>query len=163
MTSTSEPVWEIPEPLSTSEVRVDDDTVITLRRHGNPAGPRLVLSHGSGLAIDLYYPFWSLLTDDFDLIIYDLRNHGWNSAGPLQKHNMPTLIQDHDCILAAIDHHYGKKPKIGVFHSVAALVPRFYRRPKAVNLQRTFCLIPPCASPTTITKNSMRPLSARPP
>ena len=113
--------WEIPEPLSTSEVRVDDDTVITLRRHGNPAGPRLVLSHGNGLAIDLYYPFWSLLTDDFDLIIYDLRNHGWNSVGTLQKHNMPTLIQDHDCILAAIDHHYGKKPKIGVFHSVAAL------------------------------------------
>ena len=50
-------VWEIPEPLSTDGVRVDDDTVIVLRRHGNPEGPRLVLSHGNGLAIDLYYPF----------------------------------------------------------------------------------------------------------
>ena len=73
---TSETVWELPEPLSTHDVRVDDDTVITLRRHGNPQGPRLVMSHGNGLAIDLYYPFWSLLADDFDLIIYDLRNHG---------------------------------------------------------------------------------------
>ena len=122
MTTTSENVWEIPEPLSTSEVRVDDDTVITLRRHGNPAGPRLVMSHGNGLAVDLYYPFWSLLTDDFDLVIYDMRNHGWNAVGTLQKHNIPTLVQDHDCILSAIDRRYGKKPQIGVFHSVSALV-----------------------------------------
>ena len=58
---TSEPVWEIPEPRSVCEVRLDADTVTTLRRHGNPDAPRLVLSHGNGLAIDLYYPFWSCL------------------------------------------------------------------------------------------------------
>ncbi|MDE2704119.1 MAG: hypothetical protein OXI35_03565, partial [Gemmatimonadota bacterium] len=81
---------------------MDDDTVITLRRHGNPAGPRLVLCHGSGLAIDLYYPFWSLLTDDFDLIIYDLRNHGWNAVSSLQNHNVPTFVSDHHLILEAI-------------------------------------------------------------
>ncbi len=118
---TSEIVWELPEPLSTHDVRVDDDTVITLRQHGNPSGPRLVLSHGNGLAIDLYYPFWSLLTDDFDLIIYDLRNHGWNPVGNLQNHNVPTLAQDHDTILEALDSHYGPKPRIGVFHSISAL------------------------------------------
>ena len=121
MTTTSDTLWEIPEPLSTSDVRVDDDTVITLRRHGNPAGPRLVLSHGNGLAIDLYYPFWSLLLDDFDLVIYDLRNHGWNAVSSREKHNVPTFVSDHDRILEAIDRDYGKKPKIGVFHSVAAL------------------------------------------
>ena len=121
MTTTSEILWEIPEPLSTSDVRVDDDTVITLRRHGNPAGPRLVLSHGSGLAIDLYYPFWSLLLDDFDLVIYDLRNHGWNAVSAREKHNVPTFVSDHDIILEAIDRNYGKKPKIGVYHSIAAL------------------------------------------
>ena len=121
MTTTSETLWEIPEPLSTSDVRVDDDTVITLRRHGNPAGPRLVLSHGSGLAIDLYYPFWSLLLDDFDLVIYDLRNHGWNAVSAREKHNVPTFVSDHDIILEAIDRNYGKKPKIGVYHSIAAL------------------------------------------
>ncbi len=122
MTTNSETVWEVPEPLSTSDVRVDHDTVITLRRHGNPEGPRLVLSHGNGLAIDLYYPFWSQLADDFDLMIYDLRNHGWNTVGTLKKHNIPTLVQDHDYILEAIDRHYGKKPMIGVFHSVSALI-----------------------------------------
>ena len=119
---TSETVWEIPEPLSVCEIRLDDDTVTTLRRHGNPAGPRLVLSHGNGLAVDLYYPFWSLLADDFDLVIYDLRNHGWNSVGTRRNHNIPTLIRDQNLILESIEHNYGNKPKIGVFHSVSALI-----------------------------------------
>ncbi len=118
---TQETVWELPEPLSTHDVCVDDGTVITLRQHGNPSGPRLVMSHGNGLAIDLYYPFWSLLTDDFDLIIYDLRNHGWNRVGDLRNHNVPALVEDSDLIVEAIDRHYGTKPRIGVFHSVAAL------------------------------------------
>ena len=122
---TSEPVWEIPEPLSLCEVRLDEDTITTLRRHGNPDGPRLVLSHGNGLAIDLYYPFWSLLVDEFDLIVYDLRNHGWNTVGAREKHNVPTLIRDQERIFEAIDRHYGNKPKIGVFHSASALVTLF--------------------------------------
>ena len=120
--ATPEPLWEIPEPHSVCEVRPDADTTITLRRHGNPAGPRLVLSHGNGLAIDLYFPFWSLLMDDFDLVIYDLRNHGWNSIGAVVNHNVPSLVHDHNCILEAIDQHYGKKPKIGVFHSVSSMI-----------------------------------------
>lgn len=97
------------------------DAVIVLRRHGNPDGPRLVLSHGNGLAIDLYYPFWSLLLDDFDLMVYDLRNHGWNAVGNRGAHNVPTFVLDHDRILQAIDELYGAKPKIGVFHSASAL------------------------------------------
>ncbi len=115
-------MWELPEPISVCEIRLDDHTVTTLRRHGNPSGPRLVLCHGNGLAIDLYYPFWSLLTDDFDLMVYDLRNHGWNPVGVRREHNVPVLIRDHGLILEAIDHHYGNKPKIGVFHSVSGLI-----------------------------------------
>ena len=118
---TTEIAWKLPKPISTYDVQVDDDTVITLRRHGNPDGARLVLSHGNGLAIDLYYPFWSLLLDDFDLIVYDLRNHGWNATSSLQNHNLPTLVHDHDIIMDAIDLHYGNKPKVGVFHSISAL------------------------------------------
>ncbi|MDE0389097.1 MAG: hypothetical protein OXI75_10400, partial [Rhodospirillales bacterium] len=67
---TADNVWEIPAPLSTFDVRLDADTVTTVRQHGNPSGPRVVLSHGSGLAADLYYPFWSLLADDYDLMVY---------------------------------------------------------------------------------------------
>ena len=115
-------VWELPDPISVHEVKVEAETRLFLRQHGNPDGTRLVMSHGNGLAIDLYYPFWSLLTDDFDLIIYDLRNHGWNDIGALENHNIPSLVSDHDLILDAIDINYGEKPQTGVFHSVSALV-----------------------------------------
>ena len=60
--------WNLPEPLATADVRTDDGTVIVLRRHGDPGGPRLVVSHGNGLATDVYYPFWSLLAQRFDLV-----------------------------------------------------------------------------------------------
>ena len=143
---TSEIVWELPEPLSTHDVRVDDDTVITLRQHGNPSGPRLVLNHGNGLAIDLYYPFWSLLTDDFDLILYDLRNHGWNTVSNLQNHNVPTLVQDHDTILEAVDRHYGTKPQIGVFHSISALATLLSPK-KGSNFAARVLFDPPLCKP----------------
>ena len=114
--------WEIPEPLSECEVRLDDHTVTTVRQHGNPAGPRLVLSHGNGLAIDLYLPFWSLLADDFELMIHDLRNHGRNFVGNRRAHTVPVLIRDHGLVLETIDRRYGTKPTTGVFHSVSALI-----------------------------------------
>ncbi|MYB89272.1 MAG: alpha/beta hydrolase [Proteobacteria bacterium] len=115
-------MWEIPEPISVCEVRLDKNTVTLLRQHGNPSGARLVLCHGNGLAIDLYYPFWSLLAEDYELILYDLRNHGWNAVGERRDHNVPVLIQDYALILESIDRHYGNKPKIGVLHSVSALI-----------------------------------------
>ena len=119
---TTEAVWVIPDPLSTLDVRLDADTVTTVRRHGNPSGPRVVLSHGSGLAADLYYPFWSLLAYDYDLIVYDLRNHGWNSVGAQRDHNIPTLIHDHDIILESIDRSFGSKPTVGIYHSLTTIV-----------------------------------------
>ena len=99
-----------------------DGSTVYLRRHGNPDGPRLVLTHGNGLAIDLYYPFWSRLTDDFDIVVYDLRNHGWNEVSDIEKHNMPSFVDDHDRVMESIDRVFGDRPKIGVFHSVSALI-----------------------------------------
>ena len=115
-------VWDIPEPNSIDDVRLDDGTHVTLRRHGRSSGQRLVMSHGNGLAIDLYLPFWALLLDDFDVVVYDLRNHGWNEVGPIKHHNLPTFVKDHDSIMKAIDRVYGNKPRIGVFHSVSGLI-----------------------------------------
>ena len=115
-------IWEVPQPSSTCEVRLDDGSVTVLRRYGNVDGRRLILSHGNGLAIDLYYPFWSLLVDDFDLVLYDIRNHGWNSLGPISQHNVPNFIADLHRILTAIDRQFGAKPHIGVYHSLSALI-----------------------------------------
>ena len=113
--------WEVPEPLATGEVRTADGSLIVLRRHGNPDGPRLVLSHGNGLAIDLYYPFWSQLEERFDLVVHDFRSHGWNPRAPLGSHHFPTFVWDNEHVVRGIDRHFGAKPKIGVFHSMSAL------------------------------------------
>ena len=53
--------WVVPEPRLAFDLTMADGAVIRVRRHGNPDGPRLVLSHGNGFAIDGYLPFWSEL------------------------------------------------------------------------------------------------------
>ena len=118
--------WQLPKPLSTIEVVVDQETRITVRRHGNPLGPRLVLGHGNGLAIDLYYPFWSQLANEFELIIFDLRNHGWNERTSKDTHNVISLVSDLDHVMFEVEEQYGKKPILGVFHSLSALVALLY-------------------------------------
>ena len=137
--------WEIPDPVSVCEVCLHDGSITTVRRYGNPSGLRLVLSHANGLAADLYYPFWSLLAGDFDLMVYDLRNHGWNRVGVQQNHNIPILMHDHDLILESIADRYGDKPAVGVFHSVSALISllSFSRRYSALVL-----FDPPLCKPT---------------
>ena len=88
-----------------------------------------MLSHGNGLAIDLYYPFWSLLGDRFDLVLYDIRNHGRNPSSGIQGHNIATFVSDNECILEGIDRSFGDKPKIGVFHSLSAVVALHHEPP----------------------------------
>ena len=112
---------DVPEPIAVFQVHAADGTSIAVRRHGNPDGPRLILSHGNGFSIDSYYPFWSRFTDRFDLFVYDLRSHGWNPVGNRRVHNVPTFVGDSECVLRDIDRHFGKKPKIGLFHSLSSL------------------------------------------
>ena len=121
MTKNFEHVWDLPEPNAIETVKVEHDAEIILRRHGNPEGPRLLLSHGNGLAIDLYYPFWSLLTDQFDLVIYDLRNHGWNRVSEIANHTLWNMIDDLGIVRREISRLFGEKPTVGVFHSVSSM------------------------------------------
>lgn len=113
--------WELPEPLAVAEVRTGDDSLIILRRHGNPDGPRIVLSHGNGLAADLYFPFWSLLLERFDIIVHDYRSHGWNPSADLRTHHFPTFVWDVEYVLQGIEREFGAKSPIGVFHSMSAM------------------------------------------
>ena len=113
--------WQVPEPISRADIEAYDGTRFVLRRHGNPDGPRLVLSHGNGLAIDLYYPFWSLFLDDFDVIVFDLRNHGANPLGDLGRHTVPNFCHDVEAIGRAVDRDFGVRPRVGVYHSVSCL------------------------------------------
>ena len=114
--------WRIPGPLATAKVTLVDGGTVALRRHGNPNGRRLVISHANGLSADAYFPFWSLLMERFDIILYDLRSHGANPPGDLIDHSVAMMALDNRRIVRAIDRHFGAKPKIGVFHSVSAAV-----------------------------------------
>ena len=50
--------WEIPEPTDVLNVRTRDGGIVHVRRYGVPHGPRLLLTHGNGMAVDAYFPFW---------------------------------------------------------------------------------------------------------
>ena len=90
--------------------------------YGGTGSPRIILSHGNGLAADAYYPFWSLLTGRFDLFIYDYRSHGLSSVGDRYSQNVPTFVLDLDNVLRAVTEQFGYKPPIGIFHSLSAAV-----------------------------------------
>lgn len=104
------------------DLTLSDGAVIRLRRHGIPSGPRVVLSHGNGLAIQGYAVFWELLCADCDVILFDMRNHGMNPTDDLSRHSWLRFVADLGEIWDAIDGLYGVKPMIGVFHSLSAVV-----------------------------------------
>jgi pimeloyl-ACP methyl ester carboxylesterase len=112
---------EIPIPLKTIEIVMDDGAVIYLRQHGTPGRPRLALSHGNGLAIEGYYPFWKLLRDRYELILFDFRNHGQNPLHRFDQHNWPRFVLDLERIFATIQEKFGTMRTVGVFHSLAAV------------------------------------------
>ena len=114
--------WEIPEPADVLEVRTRDGGVIHVRRHGVPEGPRLLLTHGNGMAADAYVPFWGGLTDRFDIFVHDLRNHGWNPVGRLEDHRIANLVDDGGRVAEAIEREFSGRPLIGVFHSLSGLL-----------------------------------------
>ena len=113
--------WVLPEPLAIHQANMSDGTAISIRRHGNPDGIRIVLSHANGLAADTYYPFWSLLLNRFDIVVFDFRNHGWNAVGPIAAHSIETFVSDMTQTAQEIAHRFGRKTTYGVFHSVSAL------------------------------------------
>jgi len=111
-----------PAPHAVVDLTMEDGAVVRLRRHGNPHGPRLALSHGAGLAIEAYYPFWSLLLDRYDLILFDCRNHGQNPLHPVfENHGYPQLRRDMEVIFDGIAAHFGAKRVAGVFHSMSSV------------------------------------------
>ncbi len=111
-----------PQPRQAIELRMDDGAIIRVRRHGNLSGPRLVLSHGNGLAIDGYAPFWTLFCARYDVIVFDLRNHGQNPYHGAAGHNWPTFLSDAQTIWRGIRANWGEKPAAGVFHSLSGIV-----------------------------------------
>lgn len=100
---------------------MDDGAVVRVRRHGNLAGPRLIMSHGNGFAIEAYAPFWSVLARRWEVVLFDVRNHGMNPLHGATGHTYPQFAADLERIAMAVADVYRPKPTIGLFHSLSAI------------------------------------------
>jgi pimeloyl-ACP methyl ester carboxylesterase len=104
------------------EIAMRDGAPVRIRQHGKPGAPRLVLSHGNGLAIDGYFPFWGPLRERYEVIVFDMRNHGRNPLHTIEDHKWENFPNDLEAIFQAINRELGAKPAAGVFHSMSAVV-----------------------------------------
>ena len=111
----------IPEPDEVFLVNLNDSAGIKVRRYANDGKPCLILSHGNGFAIDAYFPFWGPLLKQFEIVVFDIRNHGQNPLHRLESHDQAHLVQDFETLYRQIPDAFGTRPPIGVFHSVSAL------------------------------------------
>jgi pimeloyl-ACP methyl ester carboxylesterase len=111
----------IPSPTEAETLRMADGTEILVRRLGNPDGPRLALSHGNGLAIDGYHPFWRHLVARYDLVMFDLRNHGRNAVRLDLRHDWEVLTDDIVAIAAGIRRRFGDKTMTALVHSASSM------------------------------------------
>jgi pimeloyl-ACP methyl ester carboxylesterase len=111
--------FELPSPNAILNVTLDDGAVIRMRRHGNPDGVRLLLSHGNGFAADAYFPYWQHLLPQFDLLVFDFRNHGQNTPVVPSNHTYEQLTRDLETVLQAVKAELGERPTAGIFHSMS--------------------------------------------
>lgn len=98
-----------------------DGVRLVLQRYPAPERTRLILSHGNGFAIDGYRRFWSLLAGEFELVLFDLRNHGRSGATPVEAHTIANMAADHALVAGACRDAFGPRLTVGVFHSVSAI------------------------------------------
>ena len=116
---------EVPAPRDAVELVMGDGAVIRVRRHGRADGAlRLVLANGNGFAIDGYYPFWGPLTERFDVVVFDARNHSQNpvAASGRDGHTYAQMTLDLEQIVRGITGRWRPAPTVGVFHSMSARV-----------------------------------------
>lgn len=101
------------------DITLEDGASVSIRVHGS--GPRLICSHGNGLAIDAFERFWRLFPD-YETVVFDFRHHGRSSPYDRPVPQVwPQLISDYQAIMTGITRELGAAPSIGAFHSMSAL------------------------------------------
>ncbi|MEM7406374.1 MAG: alpha/beta hydrolase [Pseudomonadota bacterium] len=110
-----------PTPDEVNTLRMSDGAVIELRRYARLHGPRIVVSHGNGLATDGYSPFWMPLMDHAEVVLFDMRNHGHNALHRLEDHRWPRFAMDIAEIMAGVRACYGERATLAALHSLSAI------------------------------------------
>ncbi|MBU2891380.1 alpha/beta fold hydrolase [Celeribacter halophilus] len=112
-----------PIDLSTCETHfceMDDGAKIAFRRWSGPKHKRIVISHGNGLAVDGFAEFGAALAAEFEIVAFDMRNHGMSPQSPHPDDPWPRYIADVPLIYNAISETFGEKETHGAFHSMAS-------------------------------------------
>jgi pimeloyl-ACP methyl ester carboxylesterase len=112
--------FELPAPHLVMEIDLDDGACIQARRHGNPDGVRILLTHGNGFAVDAYFPYWRHFLDRYDLVVFDFRNHGQNLPAEPSNHHYAQLSADLERVVQQVKSRLGPKKTAGIFHSMSA-------------------------------------------
>jgi pimeloyl-ACP methyl ester carboxylesterase len=107
-------------PAHLCDLRMEDGAVLRIRRGGKPGGVRLFISHGNGFAVDGYRVFWEPLLADFDVILFDMRNHGQNAPTGADGHHYAQMARDLGSVRRGVTEKLGPAKSVGVFHSMSA-------------------------------------------
>jgi pimeloyl-ACP methyl ester carboxylesterase len=113
--------FTVPPPAEAVDLVMADGAVIRLRRYGRAGRTRLVLSHGNGLAINAYVPFWLPLAEDYDVVVFDMRNHGENPLHNLEGHSWENFFSDIEEVFQGIRNHFGAARTVAAVHSLASV------------------------------------------
>ena len=110
----------LPAPTARFDIVMEDGPKVRVRRYGNAAGTRLVVSHGNGFAVDAYYPFWQRFLTAYDVVTFDFRNHGLSDRSSVASHTYAQLARDLDRVIAGVEAELGRRTTVGVMHSFAS-------------------------------------------
>lgn len=119
--ATRDKALELPRPTATETLRMEDGASILLRRFERAGATRIVLSHGNGLAINAYAPFWAPLLKRYDVVLFDMRNHGENPLYEESGHCWNAFYRDIDEIARGIERTFGPARTVGAFHSLSSI------------------------------------------
>jgi len=110
----------VPVPAQRFEIAMEDGPKVRLRRYGNPNGTRLLVSHGNGFAVDAYLPFWQQFLADYDVVIFDFRNHGQSDRSSVERHVYAQLARDLDRVADSVEAELGRRTTVAVMHSFSS-------------------------------------------
>jgi pimeloyl-ACP methyl ester carboxylesterase len=113
--------FTVPPPLARADLTMKDGAIIRLRRYGKPGATRIVLGHGNGLAINAYAPFWLPLAETYDLVVFDMRNHGENPLHTQEGHVWENFFSDIEEVFQGIRAHFGSARTVAAMHSLSSM------------------------------------------
>ena len=113
--------FTVPPPSARADLTMKDGAVIRLRRYGKPGATRIVLGHGNGLAINAYAPFWLPLAERFDLVVFDMRNHGENPLHTQEGHVWENFFADIEEVFQGIRAQFDEARTVAAMHSLSSI------------------------------------------